>query len=99
MSLRRHNPKRDANEPEIVRALEQCGFAVEPISQRGVPDLLVSRRGHWWTVETKRPPGPRGGLKGRTLTDEQVAFRDRHRAPVQVIRTATEAVQWAGSVP
>lgn len=99
MSLNRRNPKRDVNESQVIEALERCGFTVERISQKGVPDLLVSRRGQFHCVEVKRPAGPKGGLKGRTLTDEQIAFRDRHKAPVAVIRSGLEAVHWAGGVP
>jgi len=99
MSLRRHAVSRDASEPEVVEALERCGFVVERISQRGVPDLLVSRRGRFYCVEVKRPPGPRGGMKGRKLTGDQLRFCDRHHAPVQVLRTGLAAVEWAGTVP
>ena len=102
MSLLRHNPQRDKAEPAVVEALERCGFVVERISQKGVPDLLVSRRGGWFVVEVKSHAeiGKRGKplAKGK-LREEQQAFRDRHRAPVVVLRSGLEAVEWSRNVP
>lgn len=34
--------RRDANEPEIVKALEGLGCKVRYVSGRGLPDLIVS---------------------------------------------------------
>jgi hypothetical protein len=75
----------------VVDALERCGFAVERISQRGVPDLLASRRGLWHTIECK--VGKRG------TTPDQDDFRGRHHAPVVVLRTPLEAIEWQATVP
>ena len=36
---------RDHNEPEIVDALRKAGYKVTLLSDSGVPDLLVIRRG------------------------------------------------------
>ena len=41
MSLARRNPRRDANELEIVNALRQSGFHIFRLSDAGLPDLLV----------------------------------------------------------
>ncbi len=44
MSLHRYNPKRDKNEPAIVKTLEANGCLVWPLSGKGIPDLLVFYR-------------------------------------------------------
>lgn len=41
MSLNRYNPRRDANEVEIVRALQKIGCVVLRLSGAGVPDPAV----------------------------------------------------------
>jgi len=41
MSILRYSAKRDANELEIVNALENAGCLVQRLSGGGVPDLLV----------------------------------------------------------
>lgn len=41
----RRAAKRDANEPEIVEALESAGYWVKRISADGFPDLCVGRLG------------------------------------------------------
>lgn len=87
----RYTARRDQTEPSVVGALERCGFCVERLSQRGVPDLLVSRRGQWHMVECKA--GKRG------MTPDQQDFRARHHAPVIVLRTPLEAIEWQATVP
>ena len=66
MSLNRHNPKRDANELEIVEALRDAGYWVERLDQP--VDLLVGRRGypHVALIEVK--------MKNGKLTDDQLRF-------------------------
>jgi hypothetical protein len=91
VSLRRFNPRRDGNECELIGALEKCGFAVDRISGAGIPDLLVSRRGQFHVVEVKMP-------KGRDKP-AQIAFRDRHHAPVHRIVTLTDVQNLARLVP
>lgn len=46
-------PKRDNNEPEIVRALEVVGASVQRLSVLGCPDLLVGFRGQTFLFEVK----------------------------------------------
>lgn len=92
MSIHRRAARRDANEQEIVKALRDAGCLVEPISGKGVPDLLV------WSpfrrcillLEVKdgaKPPS------ARKLKPAQVEF---HRmwsdAPVFVVESAEDAV-------
>ena len=55
MSLHRRNPRRDANEAPIVKALEQVGAIVKRISAKGVADLLVLYKGRIYLLEVKMP--------------------------------------------
>ena len=87
----RHAAKRDACEPAVVDALERCGFAVDRVSQKGVPDLMTSRRGLWHLIECKSATGK--------PTPDQEDFRSRHHAPVVVLRTPLEAIEWQATVP
>jgi hypothetical protein len=58
MSLRRYAARRDTAEGPIVEALEACGFSVEPISKKDVPDLLIGRAGVTRVVEVKTDKEP-----------------------------------------
>lgn len=63
----------DRNQPEIVKALRQCGAHVTSLAAvgDGVPDLLVGFQGRTVLVEVKdgsRPPSE------RQLTDEQIEW-------------------------
>ena len=55
MTLKRYAAKRDQNEGPIVRCLRQCGALVQPLSVKGMPDLLVAYRGRVLLVEVKQP--------------------------------------------
>ena len=83
----RYAAKRDTTEPEIIMALEQMGFHVEQISAPGLPDLLLSRAGQWLVAEVKTG-------KGR-LTKAQHVFHGAARAPIPILRTVEQAVEWA----
>ncbi len=95
MSLRRYNPRRDGNEPAIVRALQARGFSVVRVSGSGVPDLLVGYRNavdsfgnpepRMWLVEVKQP-------KGR-MKPAQIKFRESWTGPPPItIRSVEEAL-------
>ena len=71
--------KRDANEREIIDALEAHGVSVTQLSQEGVPDLLCSYRGRWFLVEVKSEKGK--------LTEDQADFMSKHDAWVTVARS------------
>ncbi len=43
MALHRRAAKRDASEPEIIEALEKCGWSVLQISVTDGPDLIVAK--------------------------------------------------------
>lgn len=83
----RHAAKRDANEPEIVRALELSGWTVIPVSDTGVMDLLCIRRGVVRLLEVKGP-------KGKLTPAQERTFARIHAAggTVHVVRTPAEAL-------
>ncbi len=88
----RRAPKRDANEPDIIKALRAVGCLVQPLSAPGVPDLLV------WTpwrglilLEVKdgsKPPS------ARKLTPDQVAWHTQWDvAPVLIVYDVDGAIE------
>ena len=83
----RYAARRDTTEPEIIMALERMGFHVEQISAPGIPDLLMSRAGQWYVAEAKTG-------KGR-LTKAQHVFHGAAKAPIPILRTVEQAVEWA----
>lgn len=85
--------KRDASEPEIVTALEQCGFSV--VRQDKPTDLLVGFRGKCWLIECKS--GHKG--YGKELNPAQKDFAAKWRGPeIVILRSAQDAVDWAVQV-
>ena len=83
----RHAAKRDANEPEIIRALELAGWTVIPISDTGVMDLLCIKRGIIKLLEVKSE-------KGKLTPAQEKTFARIHAAggTVHVVRTPAEAL-------
>ena len=80
----RRAAKRDANEPDVIQALELSGCQVWPISSAGGPDLLVlTPQGAWLPLEIKNPAG-----RNRATARQTAA-----RAPWPVIRTPGEALE------
>ena len=86
MSLRRVNPKRDGNEPEIIHALQAHGVTVIPLSGRALPDLLCSVHGLLFLVEVKTRHGK--------LTVDQAKFWKDHvnnqHVPAHICRSVEE---------
>lgn len=92
-SLARRAAKRDASEPEIVTALEQCGFSVFRLNEPC--DLLVGFRGKNYLVECKT----NGTSYGKDLNSNQQAFNDFWRGGKMVrLGSALEAQDWAISI-
>lgn len=84
--------KRDANEPEIVKALERAGWLVMKVSDKGAPDLLCARKGRLVLVEVKGPKGK--------LTPAQVESHARLSfagVTVHVVTTPEEALMAVGA--
>jgi len=84
MTLHRRNPRRDANEAEIVAALECAGVHVFRLSGRGVPDLLCAHRGRWVPLEVKTRTG--------RLTEAQRGCP----VPIPVVRSVADALAALG---
>jgi|TARA_R110000824_G_scaffold88190_3_gene216959 hypothetical protein len=66
MSLLRHDARRDANEPEIVEALEKVGCLVMRL---GLIDLLVCLRGELFLLEVKTLRGTRTKTQAKLLAE------------------------------
>ena len=82
MSLKRYGNQRDANEPEIVKALEQIGCSVMRLDTPC--DLLVGRQGRTFLLEVKSATG--------TLTPDQEKFTDTWRGQFNVVRSVDDAI-------
>ena len=86
MSLHRRNPRRDANEAEIMAALQAIGVKVWPISGEGIPDLLCLRGGRFYLLECKTRSG--------RVTDAQARFFEAvGDAPAYIVKSAEEALE------
>lgn len=88
VSLNRRNPKRDANETEIMQAFHHAGCWVTQLSGAGIPDLLVCYEGRLLLVEVKMP----GGLftKSQQHSFEDMACND---VPLFVVRSVEDIPQ------
>ncbi|MEE8386151.1 MAG: hypothetical protein V3S01_09555 [Dehalococcoidia bacterium] len=86
----RRAAKRDANERDIITFLEAIpGVTVQPLSERGVPDLLVGVGGVNLLMEVKdggKPPS------ARKLTPDQVTWHASWRGQVHVVKNEDEAL-------
>lgn len=83
--------KRDANEAEIVAALNGIGCEVECVSEGGAPDLRVGFREKIYLLEVKMP-------KGR-LTPAQIAWHEKwgHYPNVHIVHSVDEALKAIGA--
>lgn len=83
MSIRRHNARRDANEPEIVSALQAAGASV--LRMDFPVDLAIGYRGRTVLAEVKLP--------GAKLNDNQKQFFATWRgATPPILRTVDDAL-------
>lgn len=77
--------RRDAIEPEVIKALRQCGVEVLQINGRASPDLLC-RNGDRWV-----PLGVKSGEKSRLTRSE------REQPPSwPIVRSVAEAFAAVG---
>jgi hypothetical protein len=88
MSIHRRNPRRDANEAEIIAALRAAGASVQPLSARGVPDVLVGVDGRNILLEIKVGNGK--------LTSDEATWHKKWRGQVVVVRSIEEALEAIG---
>jgi len=72
----------DANQPEIILALEKIGCKVYDMDKP--VDLLVEFRGLWIVIEVKTKKGK--------LEDSQKRFFEKVKAPAFIVRDIEEAV-------
>ena len=85
MSLAVVYGQRDQNEPAIIEVLEKLGWLCTQLSEPGVPDLLLWRRGEFRVAEVK-------SAKGR-LTNAQTTFHAEHPG-IPILRTLDDAVRY-----
>jgi Holliday junction resolvase len=83
MSLHRKNPRRDANEAELVSALREWGAEVWYLSGKGLPDLLVRYRGRYFVGEVKTKKGK----------------ETKHQGQFPIWRTYMDALETIGVCP
>lgn len=89
----RRAARRDDNEAIIIAALEAAGCSVVRLSAKGVPDLLIGRRGRTFLIEVI---GNAKAAKYRStggLTPDQVTFRASWRGQWATARTVAEALE------
>lgn len=87
-------PKRvDETQREIIEALRKCGVFVFPLHTvgKGCPDLLLAAGGRWFLAECKN------GERKWKLTEDQKRFREKARAPILILTSATDAITWAAN--
>lgn len=76
--------RRDANEPEIVKALRDIGATVIELDKF---DLLVGFQGRDYKIEVKNPEGL------NKLTEIQIDIIENWRgSPLHVVRSVEEAI-------
>jgi hypothetical protein len=87
MTAPRWRQKPDANQPDIVAALESIGCSVYDASRvgGGFPDLVVGFRGLTLLLEVKT-------ARGR-LRKEQQQWIDEWRGFTRVVRSSTDAIE------
>lgn len=88
MSLHRYNPRRDANEKEIIEALRSHGCSVRQLSVKGLPDLIVGYRGQNFVMEVKTEKGK--------LTPDQEQTINNWMGEIHIVRTPEEALKVIG---
>lgn len=88
MSINRYNPRRDANEKEIVEYFKKRGFSVERLN---TPlDLLVGYDKRNYLVEIK--------MKGKSLNENQDKFVKSWKGQFIVINSLERAALFADGV-
>jgi hypothetical protein len=87
MSSVRRDQKRDANEPEIVDALEAVGCTVDRLpGGSGRPDLLVGHDGMDTKMEVKMP--------GEKMNSLQKTYHETWKgAPIHLVFNVGEALE------
>lgn len=93
---------RDANEPDIVKALEAVGASVQrTYGMEGEPDLLVGYLGRNYLIEVKNPATRAAGNKGTLLHVADVAPGGEFEGMDRALRKQ-QAIwhrKWKGQAP
>lgn len=84
----RYRNKRDANEPDIVAALQKHGFTVERLDKP--VDLVIGKHGQTWIAEVK--------IEGEQLNANQVEFFANWRGNKLVLRSVEDVADFARAV-
>jgi len=87
MKRRAFSVKRDANEPDIVAALEKVGATVRRMNWA---DLLVGFRGVNYVIEVKTEKGK--------LTDDQIVNFPAWRGQITIVRSVQGALWTIGAI-
>jgi len=91
----RRNPRADANQVDVVKALRQAGCAVQSLGRvgNGCPDILVCRGEQLWLMELKDgtlPPSK------RKLTSAEYRFHAKWPAYIPIVHSVAEALAVVG---
>lgn len=89
--MRQYAAKRDLNEQDIIKTLRGVGATVQPLSDKGVPDLLVGFRGVNYLLEVKMPTGGK-------LTSHQVDWHANWNGAAVVVTCPEEALEAIGAI-
>jgi len=88
----RFRAKVDRNQSEIVQALRDIGCSVQSLAAlgKGVPDLLVGRRGRNWLMEVK---DGKSSPSKRKLTEDEESWHAHWQGNVTTVSSIEEAIQ------
>ena len=89
--MTRYAAKTDANQSEIIAAIEKAGYYVHDCSRYGggFPDLLcVNKYGQVVLLEVKTPGG--------TLTPAEMRFKGEYPGAYYIVRSAEAALDYLG---
>lgn len=89
---KRFGRKTDANQSDIMWALRAVGAVVFDIQEPF--DLLIDYKGKWIVMEVKNPETNARKKGGSKLTETQEQILARLSAPVYVVETAKEAIDF-----
>ncbi len=93
----RQSARVDANQPEIVQALEKAGATVLHLHQlgKGAPDIAVGWRGLTYLFEIK--DGAKVASK-RRLTDDELRWHLFWRGHVEIAESVDDALRKIGAI-
>ena len=90
--MRRYGEQRDANEPQIIEALEAMGCSVEQLpGGKGRPDLLVGEPRYVSNLILEIKDGDKPPSK-RKLNPRQVDWHANWKGQRAVVRSVAEAI-------